>query len=177
MATNPYPTLLDINQIFQRSFDESQDKIRVDAVVSLQPGELSISHTTDSIRLGDGTNYLTSSTVGSKNGLDIYVLGGNLTGSFNQSGLNLAIKAKRTIITDSPTKIPASVLTSRNTITIRVLGTSTVYFGDDTVTVANGYPKYQYEEIMMDITDSTSVSVYGICQTGETCEVASLELA
>lgn len=43
--------------------------------VNVDDIEIDISHTTDSIRLGDGTNYITSTPApGSKNGLDVNVL-------------------------------------------------------------------------------------------------------
>ena len=71
----PY-TGLDQNQILQRSFEESEDRLRVDAEVSAVIGEVTviISHTDDSIRLGDGTTLFTGTTVGAKTGQDVNVI-------------------------------------------------------------------------------------------------------
>ncbi len=38
-----------------------------------------LDHTEDSVRLGDGTNYLTSTTVGTDIGLDVYLINSSLT--------------------------------------------------------------------------------------------------
>lgn len=71
----PY-TLLDQNQILQRVFDETTDKLRVDTAVSVVMGqaEVLITQADDSIRLGDGTNLVTATIVGGDTGLDINVL-------------------------------------------------------------------------------------------------------
>lgn len=72
----PTPSLLDWSQIIQRVFDEPNGRIRTDVVYSPNPGsiEVIISHTDDSIRLGDGTNLNTITQVGSKYGIDVNVL-------------------------------------------------------------------------------------------------------
>jgi hypothetical protein len=99
----PY-TGLDFAQVLRQAFDESSDRLRVDATVTASIGEvkitdgtndatltnvsgkygldvnilndisLTISHTDDSIRLGDGTNLITSTAVGPKQGLDVNVI-------------------------------------------------------------------------------------------------------
>ena len=59
MATNPNPSNLDQQQILQRAFDESQDKLRVDTSATIIAGamEVSISHVDDDILIygNDGT--------------------------------------------------------------------------------------------------------------------------
>jgi hypothetical protein len=102
MALNPSPSNLDQQLILQRVMDSANDRLRVDAAFSaagtltvkvtdgvddlaVNPDgsintnmtgtvAVNISHTDDSIRLGDGTILFTGSTVGSKNGLDINVI-------------------------------------------------------------------------------------------------------
>lgn len=102
MALNPTPSNLDQQQIIQRVMDVANDRLRVDAAFSAagtltvkvtdgvdelavnpdgsintnMTGDVTvnISHTDDSIRLGDGTILFTGSTVGGKNGLDINVV-------------------------------------------------------------------------------------------------------
>lgn len=60
----PY-TRLDFNQVLQQAFDESTDRLRVDAVVTASIGE---------VKITDGTNDATLSLVGPKVGLDVNVL-------------------------------------------------------------------------------------------------------
>lgn len=99
----PY-TDLDADQCIKQSFDEVNDRLRVDAVVTASIGEVkitdgvndatltqvgskfgldvnilndlyvNIAHTDDSVRLGDGTNFITSTQVLAKNGLDVNVI-------------------------------------------------------------------------------------------------------
>ena len=71
----PPPSNFDGNQVLQHSFEESTGRIRVDATLSPGgPTEVIISHLDDSIRLGDGTNFLSSTTVGGKIGLDVSII-------------------------------------------------------------------------------------------------------
>jgi hypothetical protein len=72
----PSPSLLDFTQILQRVFDEANGRLRTDAQATVVAGSLEviISHTDDSIRLGDGTSLITATTVGPKVGLDVNVV-------------------------------------------------------------------------------------------------------
>lgn len=70
MAINPHRTRLDFNQIFQRAFDESEDRLRVDATATIiTPPDLqvAINATDDSIAIGDGVNQLAINPDGSIN--------------------------------------------------------------------------------------------------------------
>jgi hypothetical protein len=60
---------LDQHQIFQRAFDEETDRLRVDVTASVEPGsmEMAVSHLDDSIKIGDGTDYLAINADGSIN--------------------------------------------------------------------------------------------------------------
>jgi hypothetical protein len=175
---NPTPSLLDSRQIFQRAFDESNDRLRTDTVVNANfTGEMMVdvrASDGDSVLVSDGTKNAGVTTVNGQNGLDVNVL--NNIGVAT-AGLKTGLKTTKQIITDVATQIPAVALANRNTISIRILGTSTVYFGEDTVTSAAGYPKFQYEEMVADITDNPSVSIWAVCAAGETCEVRILEIA
>lgn len=55
---NPTPTLLDQNQIFQRAFDEANDRLRVDTAATIINGamEVAIDATTDNIQIKDPNN-------------------------------------------------------------------------------------------------------------------------
>lgn len=69
-------TELDFQQAIRNVYDEALNRLRVDAVVSIDGTalEVDIQHTNDSIRLGDGTNYLTSTTIGGDVGLDVNII-------------------------------------------------------------------------------------------------------
>jgi hypothetical protein len=72
----PKPSDLDPNQILQRLFDIETGRLRTDTTVSVEPGttELVIDHGDDSIKLGDGTNLVTTTQSGSKVGLDVSIV-------------------------------------------------------------------------------------------------------
>jgi len=171
------PSSLDASQVLQHAFDDTLQALRTTATATvITPPQLQvvITHDEDSIRLGDGTNLTTISNVNSKYGLDVNVLN-SLNANF--SGLSTDLKSSRVTVTDIPTKVPATALTNRNSISIRILGTNIVYFGDSSVTTSNGYPKFQYEEIIADVKDNSSVEIWAVCDSGKSCEVAILELA
>ena len=81
----PIPSLLDQNQILQGSYDETTGTLRTTATATVVGGDITVetSHTHDSIRLGDGTDYFTSTQVGPKNGLDINVINSSLNTTSN----------------------------------------------------------------------------------------------
>lgn len=73
----PY-TALDYEQVIRQCFDEATDTLRTTAVATIvtPPAiEVIINHTSDSIRLGDGTYLFTGTQWNSKVGLDVNVLG------------------------------------------------------------------------------------------------------
>lgn len=76
IPVNPNRGELDFNQIFQRVFDELNDRLRVDAIINTSIGdvEVQLSHLDDSVRLGDGTGYLTTTVVGPSRALDVNVV-------------------------------------------------------------------------------------------------------
>lgn len=69
---------LDFSQVLKAVYDGNSNTLRV-SVIDGSTGdgsgfEVIISHTSDSIRLGDGTNYITSTTIGPKTALDVNVI-------------------------------------------------------------------------------------------------------
>jgi hypothetical protein len=75
MATPTLPvSKLDFQQIIQNVHNEVDQCLRVDAKVSIGETEVIISHENDSIRLGDGTDLVTTTTIGSDVGLDVNVI-------------------------------------------------------------------------------------------------------
>src|ERR1700722_3826868 len=76
----PRASLLSADQVLQGAYDDSTGTLRTTATATVVGGDLTVetSHTHDSIRLGDGTNYIGSTEVGSQNGLDVYVINSSL---------------------------------------------------------------------------------------------------
>lgn len=184
---NPFPTLLDPTQIMQLAFNQSIDRIRVDSNASISfAGAIQVDITAasgDNIALAnsDGSKLVDIETVGGKNGLDVNVL--NQIES-SPVGLSTNIRTTWVTVTDTRAALPPTPLANRNAISVRVIGTPTVFFGDSTVTGNNGlspstdgYPKFQYEEMFADIRDNASVELYGICSASQSCVVAIIELA
>ena len=71
---------LDGQQVLRSAYDDSKNRIRVDAEIDTTVGdvEVAIVHTEDSIRLGDGTSFFTSTTVGADIGLDVNLINTDL---------------------------------------------------------------------------------------------------
>jgi hypothetical protein len=67
----------DANQVLRSVFDVDKNCLRVcivDGVAGGSPLEVIIDHTTDSIRLGDGTTLFSSTAIGIKTALDVNVI-------------------------------------------------------------------------------------------------------
>lgn len=180
MALNPLPSLLDPGQIIKRAFDGTEDRIRVDATATFTPSgplEVSIDQADDTIAIGDGTDLFTGTTVGSSHAIDANIVGGVVSGNFSQAGLSIGIKTTTQTITDVAVPVPLTSFVNRNTMSVRVWGAATVYFGDSTVVYTSGYPKRQFEEISMDIKDNVAVELWAVCAPGQSCEVRIMEIA
>ncbi len=72
-------TRQDFAQVIKLVYDEALNRLRVDMGANITLGgelEVAIDHTTDSIRLGDGTSLITATTIGPKTGLDVNIIAG-----------------------------------------------------------------------------------------------------
>lgn len=73
---------LDADQVIRSVYDVDKNCLRVCITDPIDGGgsgiEVAISHTEDSIRLGDGTSFITSTTVGPKLGYDVYIINEDL---------------------------------------------------------------------------------------------------
>jgi len=187
--TNPGLGNLDPAQIFQRSFDESMDRLRVDAAVhaSIPPSEIAVeidAATGDNIAIADPVSGLMANveTVGGKASLDVQVMGGSITGAFTPSGLRIALKNTTMDVTDVATPLPAVAIANRNAITIRNLSlVDTVYIGNLNVTAdrilgnTSGGELGPNESWNVDITDS--IVLYGRTEAGKTARIKIMELS
>lgn len=191
MAQNPSPSLLDPGQIIKRSYDEANDRIRVDAsiTVSAATQEVVIDHADDSIRIGNGTSLITATTIGAGVGLDVNLIGGVVSGSLSPVGLSQGIKSWKITVTDVRRKLPLNPYSDRNTLSIRIGGVEPIYLGNSNVSVAGtetspgsgiyedaGYPKYQLEEFAADVITGSSTDIWGVCEAGKTSYVWVIEI-
>lgn len=84
----------DAFQVIRSVFDVTKNTLRVSIVDGSTGGgsfEVIISHVNDSIRLGDGTNFITSTTIGPKVGLDVNLINGLSLDVDAATGDNVAI--------------------------------------------------------------------------------------
>lgn len=166
--TNPSPSQLDQNQILQRAFDESKDRLRVDLAATIVAGQLevAISHVDDSIRLGDGTTLTTVTTVGTHSGLDVKSLQlaneSYVAGSTTASTTQVALR------------VGGSNLANRQSLILLNTGGRAIYVGPSGVTSTTGL-RVQPNE-MLTLAIGPNVTAYAVTTTG-TCTVAVQELA
>lgn len=186
MAANNNIEYLSQTQILQNVYDNQTSRLRTDAAFSGNiDAEINVEldAANDSVAIGDGTNTVTITPVGPKKALDVYLANDSFNVTVDNevvaipSGLSTGLRATRFTVTDVPLKVPPTALTGRNSLSIRVLGVNTVYFGNSTVVSTTGYPKFQYEEIIADLKDNSAVEIYLVCEAGKTCEVAVFEIA
>jgi hypothetical protein len=100
MSSHPDPSSLDGNQVLQHAFEDTTGRLRVDAQITPDGGatEVIIDHADDSIRLGDGTDLVTTTTVSGNVGLDVNLIGGSITigGLATPTVTNVAIPTANT---------------------------------------------------------------------------------
>ena len=89
----PNPSKLDAQQVLKHAFDDVTGRLRTDATISgdVVIGDIEISQTDDSIRIGDGTNLVTATVDGGKTGLDVNVINDITLDIDAASGDNIAI--------------------------------------------------------------------------------------
>lgn len=185
MATNPSPSKLNSAQIAQRAFQESDDRIRVSADITLGPvtQEVVIDHENDSIRIGDSVDLVTTTTVDGDVGLDVNIIAGSMTGEFTLTGLHIGGRNTTMNVTATATLIPAVAFASRNSITVTNLSlVDTIYIGfdssvtaDSVVGTTSGFPVSPQAGFNLDIT--TTVPLYAIAESGKTVKIIITELA
>ena len=91
----------------------------------------------DSVRLGDGTDFITSTLEGSKQALDVYVANAI---DVDDGIANTAIENTATAVSTTAVNCVASALASRKYMFVANEGNKKGYFGKTGVTTANGFP-------------------------------------
>lgn len=104
------------------------------------------------------------------------------SGQFKLSGLNIAFRPFTFTVTDVAAPLPMPALTNRNSIIIFNKGTETLYIGNSDVTAdsvdgstTSGWQVIPNSFFAIDITDS--IILYGVCESGKTTKVQTLEAA
>jgi hypothetical protein len=166
LPQNPSISHLNSENILQRAFEESDDRLRVDAEITAVisgPQEVSIDQQDDSIAIGDGSVLFTGTTVSGHHGLDVNIIGGvtNVTGNIttHESGLSVFQTTQYSVGT-SVVQLTPTPLTNRTSISIRVTATggNAVFIGNSSGTsTANGYPLYNGDTLQMDIDSSHQI--------------------
>jgi hypothetical protein len=158
----PY-TALDASQVLTQSFDETTDRIRVDAALTVDiPGglEVSINATDDSIKIGNTATgpFLNVNSDGSVN-VEI-------------EGLPTFQTSQYTIGT-SAVQLTTVPLTNRSSVSIKAVisnNTDTIYIGNSSsVTTSNGYPLYNDDSLSMDLKGSQQIWAIGTTTSLKVC--------
>ena len=117
-----------------------------------------------------------------KTAVNTVVSSGTISGSFSPSGLNVALKVTTLTVGDTATALPATALTSRNSISIQNKSTTQiVYIGDVNVTAdtvvgtTSGYELLPGSFFNVDVTPN--ITIYGRCESGQSALLKILELA
>ena len=121
MAVNPNPSNLSQQQIIQRVMDESEDRLRVDAIVTATIADVIIDAAESSIAIGDQHtgNLMTVNPDGSINADTIIESTEDNIAIGNQAGTNfLAVNADGSINVDvASSTLPAGAATAANQVT------------------------------------------------------------
>lgn len=121
MPPAPPPSALDANQVLQHAFEDATGRLRVDAEVTATIGdlELDISHTDDSIRLGDGTSLVTATTIGPDVGLDVNIINTSLPFSATDLDIrDLVFATDKVDVSGSEVSLDAGTLAALGNITV-----------------------------------------------------------
>jgi hypothetical protein len=203
MAKNPNPSALDQDQIIRRVFDGANDKLRVDATLSLDPGTIKLTDNDDSVAIGNGSGvHATITPILTKNAIDVNVANdvnliidsaNDSIAIENAAGVPLTINADGSILSSDisnsggvngaisvglaavEAKVGATVLSSRKELAIYHNGTGVLCWGVTSgVTLANGIPIYK--NTMLSVTAGPNTHIWLIADTAAQ-DIRLVELA
>src|SRR5271166_4671363 len=170
---------LDQNQIIQRAFEESTDRLRVDAEVTAVVGDVVINSSTSSVTIGNPNNSNTLN-VNADGSIDVDVILTSQADSIaigNQAGTNfLAPNADGSInveleglpsfqtsvymVGTSAVQITPTPLTNRSSIGFKAICSTNqmIFIGNSSgVLSTTGYPLFNGDSLQMDLTGSHQV--------------------
>lgn len=127
--------------------------------------DVDLDHTEDSVQLGDGTNLLTSTTVGSNIALDVNMV--------NDPSVANDIVVNASPLTDVEATIGANTA-GRQAILVQNLGANECFIGEAGVTDATGFRLSKNSVIEIKV--GAAVVLKGICKSGGTADTRYMEL-
>jgi len=109
MPTPPFSSL-DAQQCVRGAYDELLGLFRTSAIATVIGGDITIesSHLDDSMRLGNGTDYFTSTYIGSHVPLDVFALLGNAAGLADFGAGITTAQTLRVVLPTDQTAIPVT---------------------------------------------------------------------
>lgn len=177
--SGPY-TKLDANQVLKHAFDEAEDRLRVDAVVSasigdvsivdsstgdpakvnadgsldvnvVNPLEIAIDASTDSIAIKDGANQLAVNADGSIN------VAGSIEGTVSTNINGLAnFQTSVYPVGTSVVQLTPTPLSNRSSVSFKAIcttGSAMIFIGNsNSVTSSTGYPLFSGDSLQLDLT-------------------------
>jgi hypothetical protein len=178
-STNPFPSNLSEQQIIQQAYDESEQRLRVDAIVTATIADVIIHASESSIAIGDQNtgNLMTVNADGSINADIVLASTTDNIAIGNQAGTNfLAVNADGSINTEleglnsfqtsqytislSAVQITPSPLANRSAISFKALCATNqmIFIGNsNSVTSTTGYPLFDGDSLQMDLTPAHQV--------------------
>jgi len=122
----------------------------------------SLDHTSagenDSVRLGDGTDFITSTLEGGKQALDVYVANDI---DVDDGIADTAIENTATAVSTTAVNVVSSALAARKYLYLANQGNKYLYFGKTGVTTANGFPMASGEKFEFRIGPSVTPQIIG----------------
>ena len=176
---NPLWSDLDQTQIIQRAFEESTDRLRVDAEVSAVIGDVQIDASTSSVAIGDrntgdlmkvnadgsiNVDTIIQSTVdniaiGNQAGTNFLAV--NTDGSLNVELEGLAaFQTSSYTVGTSAVQLTVTPLTNRSSIGFKAVttGSNAIYIGNSSsVTTSNGWPLFNHDALELDLKGTQQV--------------------
>lgn len=132
--------------------------------------EVDSSHLDDSIRLGDGTDFFTSHTVGSDLGLDVYQLN-----DASVANAAIASSAETLATADTAQDVVASPLASRKYLYIKNMDNKAIYIGHSGVTAADGFPLSP--SAIAELKIGSAVDIEFVGASGSTPAIRTMQLS
>jgi hypothetical protein len=134
-----------------------------------------LTHVSDSVRLGDGTSFFTSTSENSKLALDVHLTNSSITASVNDAALaNTAIAAAAVSLSGTALALPSSALAARKYLFVQNLGSRAMYVGPSGVSASSGLRLAP--NAVGEFRIGPSISLYGISD-GTAQDTRVLEIA
>jgi hypothetical protein len=120
-----------------------------------------LTHVSDSMRLGDGTDLITSTLSGGKQALDVYIANAGSI-DVDDSLANTAIFTEaRAVSTTAINLTAAAAIAGRKWLYVANEGNKSMYIGPSGVSAANGYPLHMGQQSEYRIGAAVTVQIIG----------------